>query len=105
VSGGATGALTSALVHELLAQSLIAWRIGGHAVRDADGAVVISGLAGDIRVERAPQGAPFRWTVTAAGRRRAAVSLVAVLRQVRGALDPGYVANRVRIAVSPLVPE
>ena len=46
----------------------------------------------------------FRWTVTVDGRKRMAISLVAVLRQVREALDPGYAANRVRIAVAPLVP-
>jgi len=38
------------------------------------------------------------------GRRRPAISLVAVLRQVREALDPGYATNRVRIAIAPLVP-
>jgi hypothetical protein len=27
-----------------------------------------------------------------------------VLRQVREALDPGYVRNKVRVAVAPLVP-
>ena len=46
----------------------------------------------------------FRWMVTVDGRKRGAISLVAVLRQVREALDPGYAANRVRIAVAPLVP-
>jgi hypothetical protein len=46
----------------------------------------------------------FRWTVTVDGRKRVAISLVAVLRQVREAVDPGYAAIRVRIAVAPLVP-
>jgi hypothetical protein len=46
--------------------------------------------------------AVFRWTVTVDGRKRVAVSLVAVLRHVREALDPGYAAIRVRIAVAPL---
>ena len=42
--------------------------------------------------------------VTADGRTRGAISLVAVLRQVRAALDRSFVPNRVRIALSPLVP-
>ena len=42
--------------------------------------------------------------VTVDGRKRGAISLVAVLRQVREALDPGFATNRVRVAVSPLVP-
>jgi hypothetical protein len=46
----------------------------------------------------------FRWTVTIDGRTRGAISLVAVLRQVREALDPGYTAVRVRIAAAALVP-
>ena len=46
----------------------------------------------------------FRWIVTVEGRKRGAISLVAVLRQVREALDPGYAGSRVRVAVNPLVP-
>ena len=46
----------------------------------------------------------FRWMVMIDGRRRGAISMLAVLRQVREALDPGYAASRVRVAVAPLVP-
>lgn len=42
--------------------------------------------------------------VIAGGRRRGAISLLAVLRQVRAALDPGYAAQRVRVTAFPLVP-
>jgi hypothetical protein len=91
------------LVHELLAQSLVAWRVAGHVERASDGALVIGGNRKDIRIERAPR-AMFRWMVTIDGRKRGAISLVAVLRQVREALDPGYAAVRVRIAAAPLVP-
>jgi hypothetical protein len=42
--------------------------------------------------------------VTVNGRKRGAISLVAVLRQVRAALDPGYANYRVRIAAFPAVP-
>jgi hypothetical protein len=41
--------------------------------------------------------------VTINGRKRGAVSLIAVLRQVRTALDPGYAINRVRMAPLPVV--
>ena len=92
------------LAHELLTQSLAAWRVAGSVARAVDGALVIASARKDIRIERAPPHVPFRWTVTVDGRNRYAISLVAVLRQVREALDPGYAANRVRIAVTPLVP-
>jgi hypothetical protein len=91
-------------VRELLAQSLLAWRLPGSVERASDGALVIGGNRKDIRIDRAPPHVMFRWTVTVDGRKRGAISLVAVLRQVREALDPGYAANRVRIAVAPLVP-
>jgi hypothetical protein len=90
------------LVRELLAESALAWRVAASVERAVDGALVIAG-AKDIRIERAPH-SMFRWIVTVDGRKRGAISLVAVLRQVREALDPGYAANRVRIAVAPLVP-
>jgi hypothetical protein len=93
----------SELARELLAQSLAAWRVAGSVARAADGALVIYGASKDIRIDRAPPQV-FRWMVTIDGRKRPAISLVAVLRQVREALDPGYAANRVRIAVAPLVP-
>jgi hypothetical protein len=47
---------------------------------------------------------PFRWLVTTDGRERPAISIVAVLRQVRDVLDPGYAMRRVRIGAFPLVP-
>jgi hypothetical protein len=92
------------LACELLAQSLVAWRVAGSVERASDGALVIGGNRKDIRIDRAPPHLMFRWMVTVGGRKRGAISLVAVLRQVREALDPGYAANRVRIAVAPLVP-
>ena len=92
------------LAGELLAQSLVAWRVAGSVERATDGALVIGGNRRDIRIDRAPPHSTFRWMVTVDGRRRGAISLLAVLRQVREALDPGYAANRVRIAVAPLVP-
>ena len=90
------------LAHELLAQSLAAWRVAGSVARADDGALVIVGNGKTIRIERAP--GMFRWMVTVDGRKRGAISLLAVLRQAREALDPGYAANRVRIAVAPLLP-
>ena len=90
-------------VRELLTQSLIAWRVVARVERAGDGILVISETRDTVRIERAEH-AMFRWMVTVDGRKRGAVSLVAVLRQVREALDPGYAANRVRIAAAPLVP-
>jgi hypothetical protein len=92
------------LTHELLTQSLAAWHVAGSVEHAGDGALVIGGNAKDIRIDRAPPHLMFRWMVTVDGRQRPAISLVAVLRQVREALDPGYAANRVRIAVAPLLP-
>ena len=91
------------LVRELLAESLAAWGVAGDVSRQGD-VIAISG-AQTQRANRAGRaGSMFRWMVTVDGRKRAAISLVAVLRQVREALDPGYATNRVRVAVAPLVP-
>jgi len=92
------------LACELLAQSLTAWRVAGRVECASDGALVISEGRKDIRIDPAPPHVMFRWMVTVNGRKRGAVSLVGVLRQVRETLDPGYTANRVRITVAPLVP-
>jgi hypothetical protein len=92
------------LARELLAQSLLAWRLPGNVERASGGALVIGDSRRSVRIDPAPQHPMFRWMVTVDGRKRGAISLVAVLRQVREALDPGYAANRVRIAVAPLVP-
>ena len=92
------------LACELLAQSLAAWRVAGVVQRSGDGAIVIREAIKDIRIEPAPPGSMFRWTVTIDRRERRALSLAAVLRQVREALDPGHAASRVRVAVSTLVP-
>ena len=78
--------------------------MAGSVERASDGAARDRRDCKDIRIERAPPHLMFRWMVTVDGRKRGAISLVAVLRQVREALDPGYAANRVRIAVAPLVP-
>ena len=61
--------------------------------RAGDGALVICEGRKDIRIEPAPPDLLFRWMVTVDGRKRGAISLVAVLRQVREALDPGYAAQ------------
>ena len=92
------------LVRELLAQSLVAWRLPGSVDRASDGSLVVAGNRRSIRINPAPPDSIFRWTITSDERKRGAISLVAVLRQVREALDPGYAANRARVAVAPLVP-
>ena len=92
------------LTCELVVQSLAAWRVAGTVERSRDGAIVIRGARKDIRIDPATSEPMFRWTVTIDGRKRRAISVVAVLRQVREALDPGYAANRVRVALTALVP-
>lgn len=92
------------LACELMVQSLAAWRVAGAVQRSRDGAIIICGARKDIRIEPAPSDPMFRWTVTIDGRKRRAISVVAVLRQAREALDPGYAANRVRVTLTPLVP-
>jgi hypothetical protein len=89
---------------ELLAQSLYAWRLAGEVTRVSEDAIDIVAPGKTIRVERAPAEAPLRWLVSVEGRRRGALALPAVLRQVRGALDPGYARSSARIAAAPLVP-
>jgi hypothetical protein len=92
------------LLCELLTQSLLAWQITGETRRASGGAILISGERGEILVKPAPPDLPFRWLVTVYDRERPAISILAVLRLVREALDPGYVMRRVRVAPSPLVP-
>lgn len=94
-------------LHRLLAESLRAWRIPARATEDADGAIRIAGLGGEVSITRAAPDLPFRWMVSwePAGSRpriRPAVSVIAVLRQVRQELDPGYDGQRLRIAPPPL---
>jgi hypothetical protein len=97
-------ATPSDLLCELLTQSLLAWRIIGEARREGSGAILVCGERREILVKPAPAGLPFRWLVTVEHRERPAISIVAVLRQVREALDPGYATRRVQVAAFPLVP-
>ena len=94
----------SDLLCELLTQSLLAWRINGEACPTSRGAILVSGGRRRIFVKPAPSDLPFRWFVTVDDCERPAISIVAVLRQVREALDPGYATRRVRIGAFPLVP-
>ena len=92
------------LVRELVRQSLVAWRLPGEAACTRDGAVEIA-RAGSarVRIEPKPDDPMFRWLVTVDGRVRPAVSLLAVLRQVRAAVDPAFAATRVRVSVASLL--
>ena len=95
--------LSIRLVHELITQSLAAWRVAGTVELTGDRAIVI-GAKPEIRIEPAQADSMFRWTITIDGRTRPAISLLAVLRQVRGALDHGYAACSVRVALLPVAP-
>jgi hypothetical protein len=94
-----------ALIGELVGESLAAWRLAGEATCTYDGAVVIERTENDklIRIEPKPNDSMFRWIVTVDGRQRPAVSLLAVLRHVRAALDPDYATARVRVTVASLL--
>jgi len=96
--------VSAELLCELLAHSFVAWRVAGSVQRNGEGAIVIGGNAKSIRIDPGPPDLMFRWVVTVDGRKRRAISLLAVLRQVREALDPDYAASRLRIAVAALVP-
>jgi hypothetical protein len=91
---------SSDLVRELLTQSLAVWRFSGSVACAGDGAINVACDGVDIRIERAARDLPFRWMVTIGRRKRGAISLPAVLRQVREALDPGYASNKVRVALA-----
>jgi hypothetical protein len=91
-------------VRNLMEQSLTAWGLKGHVQVSPDGAILITCDMQEIRIEPASSDLPFRWMVTVGTRRRGAISVVAVLRQVRTALDPTYAGSRVLIATSELVP-
>jgi hypothetical protein len=93
------------LVAELVRQSLAAWRLAGEATCTRDGAVVIdrTGNGKRLTIEPNAPDSMFRWAVTVDGRKRPAMSLPAVLRHVRAALDPDYAATRVRVSVASLL--
>jgi hypothetical protein len=92
------------LLCELLTQSLLAWHVSGEVQHAIGGAILVTAQRHKVLVKPAAPGLPFRWLVTIDDRERPAISVVAVLRQVREALDPGYATRRVRIAAFPLVP-
>jgi hypothetical protein len=94
---------------DLLAESLRLWRVPARVTRPADGVLLIESLGAGVRIGRAEPGLPFRWTVAvieagAKVRERPALSVIAVLRQVRQALDPGYARLRLRVVAPPVLP-
>jgi hypothetical protein len=97
--------VSSALVRELVAASLAAWRLAGVVTCTDDGAIAIERTSSNktVRIAPKPDDMMFRWMVTIDGRTRPAISLVAVLRQVRAALDRDFAATRVRVGIAPLL--
>jgi hypothetical protein len=91
-------------VRELVAQSLVAWRVGGVVRHEADDTLLL--VAGDkqLRISRAPADLPFRWMVAEGERTRGVISIAGLLRTIRAAVDPGYRPIRLRLAPQPLLP-
>jgi hypothetical protein len=92
---------TVALVHRLLAASLVACRVDGRVEREADRLTLTAGEHTLLIARGAP---PFRWTVTLAGRTRGVTSIAGLLRTVRRVVDPDHQPSQLRIAPGPLVP-
>jgi len=92
------------LAAKLVTESLAAWRLAGEVTCTEGGAIAITRTASNklLRIEPQPHDAMFRWMITVDGRMRPAISLPAVLRQVRAALDPDFAATGVRVSVAPL---
>lgn len=88
----------------LLEQSVLSWGVLARVHRGGDDSLHVTGLGRTAIIERAGESTPFRWLVSVDGRKRPAVSVIAVLRQVRLAFDPGYETSRVRVAPVPLRP-
>jgi hypothetical protein len=91
------------VVEELLVQSLAAWRVTGDVSRGADGTLLVTAGEKRLRISRAPADLPFRWMVAEGDRTRGVTSIAGLLRNLRGAVDPGYRPVRLRIAPLPLV--
>ena len=91
-------------VRNLIAQSLVAWRVSGEARHEADDTLLL--IAGDkqLRISLAPADLPFRWMVAEGERTRGVISIAGLLRTIRAAVDPGYRPIRLRLAPQPLLP-
>jgi len=98
--------MTDPLIHalsELLERSVGIWRIDGTVSFDSTmpGQIRISSDGAELLVSRAPVAMPFRWVVTANGRRRTAASITGVLRIVRQSLVADYEPFSLTIAALP----
>lgn len=88
-------------MHDLLAASLVWWKVPGEVVAEPDGSLLLirpSAAANEhLWIARAPAGLPFRWQVTYAGRTRSVGSVAGVLRTVRSVVDPEFAGMTVRV--------
>ena len=84
-------------MRRLLEHSLVAWRVIGRVdVLDA-ATITIDCFGRIVTVAAVDIASPFRWMVTCDGRTRPAVSVLAVLRQVRAYLDRQHAPGRLRV--------
>ena len=93
-------------LQELIQESLAQWGCGevSEVSRGTDGVLMLTSGQHVITVERAPEGLPFRWIVHVDQRRRAAASIVGVLRMIRQTLSIDYAPGHVTVAQLPPAP-
>ena len=82
----------------LLEESLTVWHLEGRLVRDGDGLTISVGER-RVRIGLAAEDVPFPWMVVTGGKARGVVSLSALLRTVRNALDPEHAGSRLRCRI------
>ena len=87
----------------LLEESLAVWHLSGQVVVQEDAMTVRAGER-SLRIAIPPQGVPFRWMVMTAEKSRGVMSVSALLRTVRNALDPEHAGSRLRLAPQGMLP-
>ena len=91
----------------LIVESLAQWGCEGKSYisRGNKTALTVTSGRHAITVERASEDIPFRWIVHIDQRKRAAASVVGVLRMIRQTLSIGYAPSHVTIARLPPAPQ
>ena len=90
----------------LIRESLKQWGCGQalKVSRGTDGVLTLTSDQSVLTIERASREMPFRWIVHVEQRRRAAASVVGVLRMIRETFAIGYAPSQIVIAPLPQAP-